>query len=64
MRPPARLGCYGRKSTSIAPSRGAKAAYEHREFAMGDLSVWQELALVGAFILIFISICLLEGSSE
>jgi hypothetical protein len=31
---------------------------------MGDLSVWQELALVGAFILIFISICLLEGSSE
>jgi hypothetical protein len=31
---------------------------------MGDLSVWQELALVGVSILIFTSICLLEGSSE
>jgi hypothetical protein len=34
------------------------------ELAMGDLSVWQELALVGAAILIFTSICLLEGSSK
>jgi hypothetical protein len=34
------------------------------EFAMGDLGDWQELAFVGAAILIFTSICLLEGSSE
>jgi hypothetical protein len=31
---------------------------------MGDLGVWQELAFVGAAILIFTSICPLEGSSE
>ena len=31
---------------------------------MGDLGDWQELPFVGAAILIFTSICLLEGSSE
>ena len=31
---------------------------------MGELSVWQELAFVGAAILVFTSICMLEGSSD
>ncbi len=39
-------------------------AFEPVEFAMGDFSVWQSLALVGTAIPILASICLLEGSSE
>ena len=31
---------------------------------MGDLGIWQELALLGASVLIFTSICLLEGFSN
>jgi hypothetical protein len=41
-----------------------KTASEDLEFAMHDFGIWQELALVGASILIFTSICLLEGSSH
>lgn len=31
---------------------------------MDGLAVWHELALIGAAILVFTSICMLEGSSE